>query len=71
MAKEDRSQSLRNKIEELREEAAALSERAKKTAGQAEILSERIKHLENRSRRNPSNVIQNSPLLNLRFVDGS
>jgi FtsZ-binding cell division protein ZapB len=46
MAKEDRSESLRNDIEELREEAAALSDRAKKTAHQAEILAERIKHLQ-------------------------
>jgi len=34
MAKEDRSALLRNEIEELREEAAALADRAKKTARQ-------------------------------------
>ena len=46
MAKEDRSQSLRNEIEELREEAAALADRAKKTARHVEDLAERIKYLE-------------------------
>jgi FtsZ-binding cell division protein ZapB len=46
MAKDDRSDSLRNEIEELREEAAALADRAKKTAKQAEVLAERIKHIE-------------------------
>jgi FtsZ-binding cell division protein ZapB len=46
MAKGDRSEALRNEIEELREKAAALSDRAKKTARQAETLSERIKHPE-------------------------
>jgi FtsZ-binding cell division protein ZapB len=47
MAKDDgRSQSLRSEIEELKEEAAALADRAAKTARQAEVLSERIKHLE-------------------------
>jgi predicted nuclease with TOPRIM domain len=46
MAKDDRSEALRNEIEELREEAAALADRAKKTARQTETLSERIKHLE-------------------------
>lgn len=46
MAKEDRSESLRNEIEELREEAAALADRAKRTARQAEIVAERIKRLE-------------------------
>ena len=46
MAKEDRSESLRNEVQELKEEAAALADRAKKTARQAEVLSERIKHLE-------------------------
>jgi hypothetical protein len=46
MAKQDSSQSLRNEIEELREEAAALADRAKKTARQAEVLAERIKYLE-------------------------
>jgi hypothetical protein len=45
MAKEDRSESLRNEVQELKEEAA-LADRAKKTARQAEVLSERIKHLE-------------------------
>ena len=46
MPKSDRSISLRNQIEELKEEAAMLAERAKRTARQAEILAERIKHLE-------------------------
>ena len=46
MAKEDRSESLRNEVQELKEEAAALADRAKRTARQAEVLSERIKHLE-------------------------
>jgi len=46
MAKEDRSASLRNEIEELREEATALADRAKKTARQAEVLANRIKELE-------------------------
>ncbi len=46
MAKEDRSESLRNEVQELKEEAAVLADRAKKTARQAEVLSERIKHLE-------------------------
>jgi hypothetical protein len=32
MAKEDRSESLRNEVQELKEEAAALADRAKKTA---------------------------------------
>jgi predicted nuclease with TOPRIM domain len=40
------SASLRNEIEELREEAAALADRAKKTARQAEVLASRIKDLE-------------------------
>lgn len=47
MPKEDRSVSLRNEIEELREEAAALAEKAKRTTRQAEILTGRIKNLEN------------------------
>jgi predicted nuclease with TOPRIM domain len=45
MPKEDRS-ALRNEIEELREEAAALAEKAKRTTRQAEILAGRIKNLE-------------------------
>jgi len=45
MAKDDRS-ALRYEIQELQEEAAALTDRAKKTARQAEVLSERIKHLQ-------------------------
>ena len=45
MAKEDRSQSLRNEIEELREEATALADRAKKTARHADDLAARIKFL--------------------------
>ena len=46
MAKEDRSDALRNEIQELREEAAALADRAKKTARLADVLAEKIKHLE-------------------------
>jgi predicted nuclease with TOPRIM domain len=45
-AKEDRSEPLRNQIDELREEAAALADRAKRTAQQADGLNERIKRLE-------------------------
>ena len=47
MAKENRSKLLQNEIEELKEDAAALAERAKRTARQAEVLADRIKHLEN------------------------
>ena len=47
MAEEDRSEVLRKQIEELREEAAALADRAKKTARHADDLAERIKNLEN------------------------
>jgi hypothetical protein len=46
MAKEDRSQSLRKEIEELREEATSVADRAKRMARQAEDLAERIKYLE-------------------------
>jgi FtsZ-binding cell division protein ZapB len=46
MAKDDRSAALRDEIQELKEEAAALIDRAKKTARHAEVLSERIKHLQ-------------------------
>jgi hypothetical protein len=46
MAKEDRSESLRNEIQELREEAVALADRARKTARLADVLAERIKNLE-------------------------
>jgi hypothetical protein len=46
MAKEDRSASLRDSIQELREEAAALAARAKKTTRHAEVLALRIKGLE-------------------------
>jgi hypothetical protein len=46
MAKENRSSSLRDEIQELREEAAALADRAKKTARLADVLAERIKNLE-------------------------
>ncbi len=46
MAREDRSVSLRSEIEELKEEAAALADRAKITARQAEVLANRIKRLE-------------------------
>ena len=45
MAKDDRS-ALRDEIQELQEESAALTQRAKKTARHAEVLSERIKHLQ-------------------------
>jgi FtsZ-binding cell division protein ZapB len=45
MAKDDRS-GLRDEIQELKEEAAALTDRAKKTARHAEVLSERIEHLQ-------------------------
>src|SRR5712672_624541 len=38
MAKEDRSESLRNEVQELKEEAAALADRAKKAARHAEVL---------------------------------
>jgi hypothetical protein len=46
MPKEDRSSALRNEIQELREEATALADRAKKTARLADVLAEKIKHLE-------------------------
>jgi hypothetical protein len=46
MPKEDRSESIRSEIEELREEAAALADRVKRTARQAEVLAERIRQLE-------------------------
>jgi hypothetical protein len=46
MMKENRSKFLRGEIEDLKEEAAALADRAKRTARQAEVLAERIKHLE-------------------------
>jgi hypothetical protein len=46
LAKEDRSEALRNEVEELREEAAAPADRAKRTARQADDSSERIRHLE-------------------------
>jgi FtsZ-binding cell division protein ZapB len=45
MAKDDRS-ALRDEIQELKEEAAALADKAKKAARHAEVLSERIKHLQ-------------------------
>src|SRR5260370_3862349 len=45
MANDDPS-VLRDEIQELQEDATALTERAKKTARQAEVLSERIKHLQ-------------------------
>jgi len=44
-AKDDRS-ALRDEIQELQEEAAALADKAKKTARRAEVLTERIKHLQ-------------------------
>jgi hypothetical protein len=40
MVKEDRSVSLRNEIQELREEAATLADGAKQTAPQADDLTE-------------------------------
>jgi hypothetical protein len=46
VAKENNSESLRNDIEELKEEAAALADRAKRTARLADNLTERIKLLE-------------------------
>jgi hypothetical protein len=46
MAEEDRSESLRNQIDELREEAAALTDRAKRTARQADDLTDRIQRIE-------------------------
>jgi FtsZ-binding cell division protein ZapB len=46
VAEQDRSESLRNEVQELKEEAAALADRAKKAARHAEVLVERIKHLE-------------------------
>jgi FtsZ-binding cell division protein ZapB len=54
MAKNDRSEGLRNEVEELREEAAALSDRAKKTARHAEILAERIENLGTQMAKGPS-----------------
>lgn len=53
IAKEERSQSLHGEIEELREEAAALADRAKRTARQAEVLTERLKHLESQVAKKP------------------
>jgi oligoribonuclease (3'-5' exoribonuclease) len=46
MAKKDSSLALRDEIQELREEAAALADRAKKTARLADVLAERLKNLE-------------------------
>jgi hypothetical protein len=46
MAKKDWSQALRDEIQELREEAVALADRARKTARLADVLAERIKNLE-------------------------
>jgi FtsZ-binding cell division protein ZapB len=46
MVKDDRSTVLRDHIQELKEEASALADRAKKTARQAEVLAERIEYLE-------------------------
>jgi FtsZ-binding cell division protein ZapB len=53
MAKDDRSESLRNEVQELKEEAAALADKAKKTARHAEVLAERIKHLESQIAKKP------------------
>jgi hypothetical protein len=47
MNEDDRSESLRDNIQELREEAASLVAKVKKAARQAEDLTERIKLLEN------------------------
>jgi uncharacterized coiled-coil DUF342 family protein len=47
MADDNRSEVLRNQIEELREEAGALADRVRKTARHADDLAERIKNLEN------------------------
>jgi septal ring factor EnvC (AmiA/AmiB activator) len=58
MVKKDRAQSLRSEIEELREEAAALADRAKRTARQAEILVDRIKDLEKQViKKRPSHTV--------------
>jgi hypothetical protein len=57
MAKDDHS-ALRDEIQELQEEAAALADRAKKTARQAELLSERIKHLEALAAHNEDTTLQ-------------
>jgi hypothetical protein len=57
MPKEDRSVSLRSEIEELREEAAALADRAKKTARQAEILFDRIKKIEKELGTKPNKAV--------------
>jgi FtsZ-binding cell division protein ZapB len=46
MRKENSSEAVRSEIEELREEAATLADRAKRTVRQAEVLAERIKQLE-------------------------
>jgi len=45
MAKDDLS-ALQDEIQELQEEAAALTDKGNKTARHAEVLSERIKHLQ-------------------------
>jgi FtsZ-binding cell division protein ZapB len=42
----DCAEAVRTEVQELKEEAAALADKAKKTARHAEVLSERIKHLE-------------------------
>ncbi|MGA3348443.1 MAG: hypothetical protein ABSC33_05420 [Candidatus Sulfotelmatobacter sp.] len=46
MTEKDRSASLREEIQELGEEAAALADRASKTARLADDLNKRIKRLE-------------------------
>ena len=40
------AESVRSEVRELKEEAAALADKAKKTARHAEVLAERIKLLE-------------------------
>jgi hypothetical protein len=54
MPEKDRSTSLRDAIQELKEEASTLADRARKTARQAEDLNERIKHLEKQLARKKS-----------------
>jgi predicted nuclease with TOPRIM domain len=58
MTKDDRW-ALREEIQELKEDAAALTDRAKKTARHAEVLSERIKHLQTT---NSKDVLSNAQL---------
>jgi septal ring factor EnvC (AmiA/AmiB activator) len=46
MPKEDRFALLQDQLQELREEAAALADKIKRTARQAEVVAERINDLE-------------------------